>query len=196
MRVFLLYPIFFFTLVFTFPDNLRLGNVSFLLNDKKVQFFQKAKAVFQKTDKNKWKVTIGFKERKSPINFFITFTVPESVIKAKTPITTKYHDVKFIYRSVDGDYLADKKYIYFPGDTHSSSVAELRKSQKIATGVGAIENYKSNGTEFVLQLEPVYKNGVMVELVGTFFGKVRFSDKSKTEIVSLENGEFRAEVVY
>ncbi len=181
--------------IFSFPDNLKVGNVSFLLNEKKVQFFQKVKAIFQKTDGNKWKVIIGFKETHSPTNFFITFTVPESALKNKTPITTKYHNIKFVYRSLDGDYLADKNYIYLPGDTHSS-IGDLRKSQKIATGFGAIENYKSNGTEFILQVEPVYKNGVMVELLGNFFGKVRFSNKSKTEIVSVENGEFRAEVVY
>lgn len=176
------------------PEQIDIGSASFHLDGKKNRIYNKIQTVASKTKSGKLKLTIGFKEEDS--YFFITIKIDEDKIKNREKISSKYHDIKFVYRSVDGDYLVEPSYIYFPGDNKGNSLKDLRKSQKIATGVGVIENYKMKGTEFIMDIDPNYTKNRLIEIRCNFYGKIKFTTKSDSKIVDLINGELYSTVIH
>lgn len=175
------------------PD---LGTIRFEIDGKRYHYKKMGVAILKKQKFKRIKVILGFEDISMRSHFFISFLVAKKKLQRKLELSTEYNQLHFIFRNIDGNFLAKPLADYFPGQKkHSLRWSRLAKAEKLATGVGVVDNREEEGTLFYVNVQPVYDGDTLIELKGNFHGKIRYSHRYENGFTYVDNGHFYVEIV-
>ncbi|MEM7180349.1 MAG: hypothetical protein AAF518_05525 [Spirochaetota bacterium] len=167
------------------------GTISFKIAKRKYTYRKKAIGVIKKGKFRYSKLIIGFEDLSVRTHLFISVELLTARLQKPLELSTDYDKLYFIYRSPQGNYLVKPTVDYLPGRAkHSYKWRQLDKSEKLATGIGVVDNRKLEGTILYLNLKPIFQNEEIRFLKGNFHGKIKFSNGIRSDLINIEEGSF------
>ena len=172
-----------------------IGTISFKIANRKYIYRKKGVAVVKKRKFRRSKIILGFEDLSIRTHFFLSVDLLTARLKNPLALSTDYDKLFLIYRSPQGSYLVKPTVDYLPGrGKHSYKWKYLDKSERLATGVGVVDNREMEGTILYLNLKPIFENEEIRFLKGNFHGKIKFSNETHSELINIEEGSFYVEV--
>ena len=189
--------------------------ISMTVNSKEYNFFDNPKALIKHFDSGKSQIIIGVTDTVLKAELIISINCIIGQELSEINFSTQNDQIMIIFKSSYDDSFVIVPSIRLAKDNNDYIIKQsilkdgsgtvfkkskpdwsgMTKAARLSTGKGIIHHKEFDNTDFVINIKPVIKEGIVVSLNGSFSGKAKGKNNLQPDsFINILNGKFQVEV--